>query len=103
MMIAPNPPLRRAPMPHAPVRWMMTGKGEPRVPAEFNPFTPQPSEVVVETAGCGVCHTDLGYYYDGVRTNHELPLTLGHEISGHVIDAGTTAMWWIDRAAIVRA
>ena len=23
-------------------------------------------EVIVEIAGCGVCHTDLGYFYDGV-------------------------------------
>jgi 6-hydroxycyclohex-1-ene-1-carbonyl-CoA dehydrogenase len=50
-----------------------------------------------------VCHTDLGYYYDGVRTKHELPLTLGHEISGHVVDTGSNALWWIDRAVIVPA
>ena len=31
---------------------------------------PGPGEVVVAIAGCGVCHTDLGYFYDGVRTNH---------------------------------
>ncbi|HUI98401.1 MAG TPA: 6-hydroxycyclohex-1-ene-1-carbonyl-CoA dehydrogenase [Xanthobacteraceae bacterium] len=90
-------------MPHAPVRWMMTGKGEPLVPAEFNPFTPKANEVVVEIAGCGVCHTDLGYYYDGVRTNHELPLTLGHEISGHVVEAGADAFYWSDKAVIVPA
>jgi 6-hydroxycyclohex-1-ene-1-carbonyl-CoA dehydrogenase len=90
-------------MPHAPLRWMMTGKGEPLVPAEFNPFTPKADEVVVEIAGCGVCHTDLGYYYDGVRTKHDLPLTLGHEISGRVVDAGANAPSWIGRAVIVPA
>ena len=58
---------------------------------------------MVEIAGCGVCHTDLGYYYDGVRTKHELPLTLGHEISGHVIETGTDALWYTDRAVIVPA
>ncbi len=42
-------------------------------------------DVVVEIAGCGVCHTDLGYYYDGVPTVQKPPLTLGHEISGNVI------------------
>jgi len=61
-----------------PIRWMMTGAGKPLVPMEFDIGTPAPDEVVVEIAGCGVCHTDLGYYYDGVRTKHELPLTLGH-------------------------
>jgi len=25
-------------------------------------------EALVEVAGCGVCHTDLGYFYDGVPT-----------------------------------
>jgi 6-hydroxycyclohex-1-ene-1-carbonyl-CoA dehydrogenase len=80
------------------VRWMMTGQGEPLVPAEFNPFPPAADEVVVEIAGCGVCHADLGYYYDGVRTKHDLPLTLGHEISGRVVDAGAAAISWTDRA-----
>ena len=78
-------------MSHAPVRWMMTGKGEPLVEVEFDPVPTTPDEVVVEIAGCGVCHTDLGYYYDGVRTNHALPLTLGHEISGRVVAAGADA------------
>lgn len=38
----------------------------------------------VRVAGCGVCHTDLGFFYEGTRTRHELPLTLGHEIAGFV-------------------
>ncbi len=42
-------------------------------------------EVLVKIAGCGVCHTDLGYFYDGVPTVNQPPLTLGHEISGTVI------------------
>ena len=70
-----------------PVRWVMTGTGKPLVPAEFELPVPAADEVVVEIAGCGVCHTDLGYYYDGVRTKHALPLALGHEISGRVIEA----------------
>ena len=47
----------------------------------------QPGEVLVEIAGCGVCHTDLGYFYGGVPTVTKPPLTLGHEISG-VVEAG---------------
>jgi 6-hydroxycyclohex-1-ene-1-carbonyl-CoA dehydrogenase len=42
-------------------------------------------QALVEIAGCGVCHTDISFWHDGVRTKHELPLTLGHEISGTVI------------------
>jgi len=45
----------------------------------------QPGEVLVEVAGCGVCHTDVGYFYDGVPTVSTTPLTLGHEISGRVV------------------
>ncbi len=90
-------------MASAAVRWMMTKPGEPIVPAEFNPFPPGPGEVVVEIAGCGVCHTDLGYYYDGVRTKHDLPLTLGHEISGRVVKTGPDVLYWTDRAVIVPA
>ena len=45
----------------------------------------QPGEVLVEVKGCGVCHTDLSYFYMGVRTDQPPPLSLGHEISGVVV------------------
>lgn len=45
----------------------------------------QEGDIVVKIAGCGVCHTDLGYFYDGVPTVSKPPLTLGHEISGAVV------------------
>lgn len=60
-------------------------------------------EVVVEVAGCGVCHTDLGFFYDGVPTRHPFPLTLGHEISGVVVAAGAGSEQWIGRAVVVPA
>ena len=60
----------------------------------------QPGEVLVEVAGCGVCHTDLGYFYDGVPTVSKPPLTLGHEISGTVV-AGVDA--WIGKEVIIPA
>lgn len=57
-------------------------------------------EVLVEISGCGVCHTDLGYFYDGVPTVSKPPLTLGHEISGSVV-AGDEA--WIGKEVIIPA
>jgi len=60
----------------------------------------QPNEALVEIAGCGVCHTDLGYYYDGVPTVTKPPLTLGHEISGTVV-AGDSRL--LGREVIVPA
>jgi 6-hydroxycyclohex-1-ene-1-carbonyl-CoA dehydrogenase len=59
--------------------------------------------VTVAIAGCGLCHTDLGYYYDGVRTNHPLPLALGHEIAGRVVAAGPGAEAWLGKAVVVPA
>jgi len=84
-------------------RWMMTGVKAPLVRADFDPWTPAPGEVAVEVAGCGVCHTDLGYYYDGVRLNHALPLALGHEVSGRVVAAGAGAEIWRGQSVIVPA
>lgn len=84
-------------------RWLMTGVGEPLVKEAFKPATPGSGEVTVKIAGCGVCHTDLGYLYDGVRINHELPLTLGHEISGTVIAAGDDVVNWMDKTVIIPA
>ncbi len=60
-------------------------------------------EVLVEVAGCGVCHTDLGYFYDGIPTRHPFPLTLGHEVSGVVVEAGPGATAWVDRRVVVPA
>lgn len=84
-------------------RWLLTAAGQPLQQAAFEPVAPAPDEVVVEVYGCGVCHTDLGYAYDGVRTNHSLPLTLGHEISGRVSACGTDAASWQGKAVIVPA
>jgi 6-hydroxycyclohex-1-ene-1-carbonyl-CoA dehydrogenase len=61
---------------------------------------PKAGEVLVEVAGCGVCHTDLGYFYDGVPTVQKPPLTLGHEISGTVV-AGDQQ--WVGKEVIIPA
>lgn len=58
------------------------------------------NEVLVETAGCGVCHTDLGFFYDGVPTVNKPPMTLGHEISGTVITGDSK---WVGKEVIIPA
>lgn len=60
-------------------------------------------DVLVEVAGCGVCHTDLSYFYDGVPTVTKPPLTLGHEIAGTVVAAGPGADSWVGKNVIVPA
>jgi 6-hydroxycyclohex-1-ene-1-carbonyl-CoA dehydrogenase len=64
---------------------------------------PGPDQVVVKVAGCGVCHTDIGYAFDGVPTRHPLPLVLGHEIVGRVVAAGERAAPWLGQNVIVPA
>jgi len=62
---------------------------------------PGSDEVIVRVAGCGVCHTDIGFWRDGVATRHPLPITLGHEISGVVVEAGSDFADLLDREVIV--
>jgi len=72
-------------------------------PCELPALNPGPDDVVVQVAGCGVCHTDVGFAYDGVPTRHALPLVLGHEISGRVVAVGENATDWLGRSVIVPA
>jgi 6-hydroxycyclohex-1-ene-1-carbonyl-CoA dehydrogenase len=75
----------------------------PLQPCELPVLAPGLDELVVQVAGCGVCHTDLGFAFDAVPTRHSLPLILGHEISGRVVAAGENASSWLGRAVIVPA
>jgi len=45
-------------------------------------------EALVEVAGCGICGTDLSYFYGEVPTTAPPPLALGHEASGRVLRGG---------------
>jgi len=65
--------------------------------------TPGANQVVVRVAGCGVCHTDIGFWRDGVPTRHALPITLGHEVSGVVEEADAAHRALIGREVIVPA
>lgn len=82
--------------------WAFTHPKEPMVRMDRDEVL-GPGEVLIEVAGCGVCHTDLGFVFDGVPTRHALPLTLGHEISGRVVAAGAGAESWLNRSVIVPA
>ena len=83
-------------------RWQMNKPGAPFERVAFV-AEPEPAEVVVAIAGCGVCHTDLGYYYDGVRTNSALPLTLGPRDQRPCGGRRCGAESWLGKAVIVPA
>ena len=69
-------------------RWVMTAQGEPCQSRSETLESPPAGEVVVAVAGCGVCHTDISFLHMGVPTRAPLPLALGHEISGTVVELG---------------
>jgi propanol-preferring alcohol dehydrogenase len=55
--------------------------------AEIPIPTPGPRQVLLKVHACGVCHTDL-HILDGELTKPKLPLILGHQIVGSVVDIG---------------
>ena len=52
--------------------------------------TPAAGEVLLEVRACGVCRTDL-HVMDGDLQRPKLPLVLGHEIVGTVVERGAQA------------
>jgi 6-hydroxycyclohex-1-ene-1-carbonyl-CoA dehydrogenase len=85
------------------VGWQMREPGAALEPVR-RPVPPLgPDEVLVRVAGCGLCHTDVGFLLDGVRTRRPPPLILGHEVSGIVEDAGVRAGALVGKAVVVPA
>ncbi len=80
----------------------LAAPGQPLEHSEFS-LVPGADEVVVEVAGCGVCHTDVGFADGSVATRHPLPLVLGHEISGRVVASGKQAHGLDGKLVIVPA
>jgi alcohol dehydrogenase, propanol-preferring len=56
---------------------------------------PAPGEILVRVTACGVCRTDL-HIRDGDLTRPALPLVLGHQVVGRVVERGARA----DRFAV---
>lgn len=83
--------------------FQLTAVGKPLRRIPLPAVRPASNEVVIEVAGCGVCHTDIGFAVDGVPTRHPLPLILGHEISGRVVETGAQAEPWTGASVIVPA
>jgi len=82
------------------ISWQMTAQDADFQRAEYPLPVPEPHEALIKIAGCGVCHTDLSFWHYGVKTKKELPLTLGHEISGTVI---TGPAGWTGKNVIIPA
>ena len=55
--------------------------------AELPDPGPGPGQILLRVRACGVCRTDL-HIVDGELTEPKLPLVLGHQIVGDVLEAG---------------
>jgi propanol-preferring alcohol dehydrogenase len=62
--------------------------GQPLKWLEVPVPTPSPEQVLVRVHTCGVCRTDL-HVVDGELPHPKLPLILGHEIVGTVVEVGS--------------
>ncbi len=81
-------------------QWQMTALDQPFELVEQAFTELAAGEVWVKVAGCGVCHTDISFWHQGVQMKHALPLTLGHEISGTVVEGDAA---WLGKNVIIPA
>ncbi len=68
--------------------WAARHPGALLEPYEFEPAPLGPHDVEVEITHCGICHSDL-HLVDGDWEVDNWPLVPGHEIVGHVVQAGS--------------
>jgi propanol-preferring alcohol dehydrogenase len=64
--------------------------GKPIKLAELPIPVPGPGQVLLKVQACGVCHTDL-HILEGELNKPKLPLVLGHQIVGTIVEAGKGA------------
>ncbi|MGH3110949.1 MAG: zinc-dependent alcohol dehydrogenase family protein [Gaiellaceae bacterium] len=62
--------------------------GTPLRLAQIPDPVPRPGQVLVRVRACGVCRTDL-HVVDGELPEPKLPLVLGHQIVGEVVESGS--------------
>jgi propanol-preferring alcohol dehydrogenase len=61
----------------------------PLVLEDIPPPTPEPDEVLIRVAACGVCHTELDII-EGRTPPPALPIIPGHQVVGRVVQTGST-------------
>ena len=83
--------------------WFLVEPKMPLVRRALSIRGPSAGEAVIEVLANGVCHTDLGYADGSVRPNHSLPLILGHEAVGRVVEAGSSFRDLLGKTVIVPA
>lgn len=74
---------------------ILTQAKRPLTAAELPVPRPGPQQLLIAVRACAVCRTDL-HVLDGELPNPKLPLVLGHEIVGTIIEKGVE----VDRFAV---
>src|SRR5664279_166291 len=74
---------------------LLTKQGSPLVYTQVPDPIPDDQQLLLRVLACGVCRTDL-HVIDGDLQSPKLPLILGHEIVGEVIEKGAK----VDKFAI---
>lgn len=77
--------------------WQFTGTNEPLVLADLPAPEPAPDEVLVRIKAAGLCHSDVGILeVDGfpLPAKSRLPVTLGHEVAGEIVQLGAEVGDW---------
>ncbi|HEY6332348.1 MAG TPA: alcohol dehydrogenase catalytic domain-containing protein, partial [Blastocatellia bacterium] len=67
---------------------VLSGPGEPLVESEVPRPHPDDQQVLIQIHACAVCRTDL-HVVDGELTEPKLPLIIGHQIVGVVVETGS--------------
>ena len=68
--------------------------GAPLVSQERDVPVPHEGEVLLKVEACGVCQTDLKIWQGKHPAVQDVPVILGHEVSGQIVDVGKK----VDRA-----
>lgn len=73
---------------------LLTEENEPLVVTEVRDPDVSPDGVIVRTGACGVCRTDVHHWlgdWEWLGFERRLPLVLGHEMAGEVVEVGRDA------------
>jgi propanol-preferring alcohol dehydrogenase len=73
--------------------------GTPAAFADAPEPKPGPTEVVVEVQGAGICASDLhmqspAYPVNEIMRTWPMPMTLGHEVAGRIVELGSDVVGW---------
>ena len=66
---------------------VLDAAGQPLRAAVLPRPTPGPGQALIRIHACAVCRTDL-HVVDGELSHPKLPLVIGHEIVGTVVETG---------------